>query len=158
MASPASIKGHPIHPMIVPLPIGLWIFSLACDLISTLGWGGAVWHDMAFYTMAGGIIGALLAAVPGLVDFLSLSNPTVKKLGATHLSLNLFIVGLFVLNLWLRTTNEPGALLPVALSVLAIVLLAISGWIGGEMVYVHGVAVEPQHDMTIRGKQKGPVA
>jgi uncharacterized membrane protein len=138
--------------MIVPLPIGLWIFSLACDLIFALGWGGAVWHDMAFYTMAGGIIGALLAAVPGLVDFLSLSNPTVKKLGAAHLSLNLFIVGLFVLNLWLRTTNEPGALLPVALSVLAIVLLAISGWLGGEMVYVHGVAVEPQHGMIIRGK------
>jgi uncharacterized membrane protein len=137
--------------MIVSLPIGLWIFSLACDLISALGWGGAVWHNMAFYTMAGGVIGALLAAVPGLVDFLSLSDATVKKLGAAHLSLNLCIVGLFVLNLWLRTANEPGAL-PVALSVFAIILLAISGWLGGEMVYVHGVAVEPQHGMTIRGK------
>jgi uncharacterized membrane protein len=137
--------------MIVSLPIGLWIFSLACDLISALGWGGVVWHDMAFYTMAGGILGALLAAVPGLVDFLSLSDATVKKLGAAHLSLNLFIVGLFVLNLWLRVTNEPSALLPVALSVFAIVLLAVAGWLGGEMVYVHGVAVEPQHDRTIQG-------
>ena len=131
MASPASIKGRPIHPTIVSLPIGLWVFSLACDLIFALGWGGAVWHEIAFYTMAGGIIAALLAAVPGLVDFLSLSDITVKKLGVAHLSLNLLIVGVFILNLWLRTTSESGALLPVALSVLAIVLLATAGWLGG---------------------------
>lgn len=158
MKSPASIKGHPLHPMVVSLPIGLWIFSLACDFIAAAGLGSAVWQTMAFYTMAGGIIGALLAAVPGFVDFLSLPSSTAKKLGVAHLSLNLLIVGLFVLNLWLRTTTEPGALLPVGLSVLAILLLAVAGWLGGEMVFVHGVGVVPQRDLTIKGKQKTYVA
>jgi len=53
MASPASVGKHPIHPMLIPFPIALWIFSLICDLIYVMGWGGIVWKETAFYTMAG---------------------------------------------------------------------------------------------------------
>lgn len=70
MASPASIAKHPIHPVLVALPIGLWIFSLVSDVIYLTKWGGPVWNDVAFYTMAGGFGSALLAAVPGLIDLL----------------------------------------------------------------------------------------
>ena len=65
MHTPASIAGHPIHPMLVPLPIGLWIFSFVCDLAFVFGSGAAVWSTVALYTMAGGIVGALLAAIAG---------------------------------------------------------------------------------------------
>jgi uncharacterized membrane protein len=58
--------------MLVPLAIGLWIFSLVCDLIHLRAGADAVWATVAFYTMGGGIVGALLAAVPGLIDLLSL--------------------------------------------------------------------------------------
>jgi uncharacterized membrane protein len=68
MSSPASIKGHPLHPVLVAFPIGLWIFSIISDLIFKLGYGGPVWNDVAFYTLAGGIVGALVAALPGLID------------------------------------------------------------------------------------------
>lgn len=146
MASPASIGGHPIHPMLVAFPIGLWVFSLACDVIYFMGWGGAIWNDVAFYSMAGGLIGALLAAVPGLIDLVSLSDPKVKSVGIWHMAINLLVVGLFALNLWLRLGSVPGAKLPIALSVLGALLLCVSGWLGGEMVFVHGVAVEPQPD------------
>lgn len=146
MASPASIGGHPIHPMLIAFPIGLWIFSLVCDLIHVLGWGGAVWNDVAFYTMAGGIVGALLAALPGLIDLVSLSDPKVKSIGIWHMTINLLAVALFAVNLWLRTGSAPSTKLPIALSVIGIILIGISGWLGGEMVYVHGVAVEPQRD------------
>ena len=62
MASPASIGGHPVHPMIIPFPIALWVFSLVADLIY-LWRGNPVWRDwIAFYALLGGIVEA--AAVP----------------------------------------------------------------------------------------------
>lgn len=154
MRTPASIAKHPIHPMLVAFPIGLWIFSLVSDLVYLLGWGSMVWNDMAFYTMAGGIVGALLAAVPGLIDLLSLSEPKVKRIGIWHMSLNLVVVAMFAVNVWLRTMSAPGATLPIALSVVAVVLLGISGWLGGEMVYVHGVSVESHYDPAGQGRER----
>ncbi len=64
MRSPASIAKHPIHPMLVVFPVGLWMFSLVCDLIALNVSTSAVWFTVAFYTMIGGLIGALAAAVP----------------------------------------------------------------------------------------------
>jgi uncharacterized membrane protein len=97
---------------------------------------------MAFYTMAGGIVGGLAAAVPGLIDYWSMSDPEPAKIAKLHMILNVTIVGIFGANLWLRTTLAPGASLPFMLSVLGVILLSVSGWLGGELVYVHGVAVE----------------
>jgi uncharacterized membrane protein len=157
MASPASIARHPIHPMLIVLPLGLWIFSLVSDLIYVIGWGGGVWTDVAFYTMAGGLVGALLAAVPGLIDFLALTDPRVKKIGWAHMLINLTVVGSFAVNLWLRTQSAPGATLPLVLSAMAVALLGISGWLGGTMVYVHGTAVESQPETGTPGRQVGRV-
>ena len=144
MASPASIAKHPIHPMLVTLPIGLWVFSLVSDVIYVMKWGGPVWNDIAFYTMAGGIAGALIAALPGFVDLLSMSSGKVKSIGILHMCINLIVVALFAVNLWLRYLAIPGTTPPIWLSVIGVGLLGVSGWLGGEMVYVHGVAVEPQ--------------
>lgn len=143
MATPASIYKHPIHPMLVPFPIALWIFSLVCDVIHMLGFGGAVWKDMALYTMIGGLCGALLAAIPGYIDYRSITDPTVKRVGLWHMVINLCIVALFGLNILLRMVWEAESI-PVILSLIGVALLGLSGWLGGELVYVHGVAVEPQ--------------
>jgi uncharacterized membrane protein len=71
MASPASIGGHPVHPMSVPFQIGLWVFSFIADLIY-LWRGNPIGRDyIAFYTLLGVIIGAAAAAVPRLIDWLS---------------------------------------------------------------------------------------
>ena len=148
MASPASIAKHPIHPMLVALPIGMWIFSLASDVIYLAGWGGAIWKDVAFYSMAGGLIGALLAAVPGLIDLLSIRSPQVTRIGIWHMSINLLVVVLYAINLWLRYQAAPVADPPIWLSIVGVMLLGVSGWLGGQMVYVHGVAVEPQGSAT----------
>jgi len=143
MASPASIAKHPIHPILVTLPIGLWIFSLASDVIFLMQWGPSVWKDVALYTMGGGIIGALLAAVPGLVDLLSMSKGPVRRLGIWHMCINLIVVALFAVNFWLRTTATAQQPIPVWLSVIGVVLMFIAGWLGGEIVHVYGVTVEP---------------
>jgi uncharacterized membrane protein len=141
MRTPASIAKHPIHPMLVPIPIGLWLFSLVCDLVYTYGGGGEQWQTVAFYTMVGGTIGALVAAIPGLIDMLSLpASP--RKTAIIHMSINLTIVGLYVINIFVRLGNPQNIQLPVWLSVIAVALLTVSGWLGGKMVYEQRVAVD----------------
>jgi uncharacterized membrane protein len=149
MSSPASIKDHPVHPMLVALPIGLWIFSIVSDLIFKLGYGGPVWNDVALYTLAGGIVGALLAAVPGLIDLLSIENAKSKSIGIWHMVINLLAVALYCINFWLRLNRPAGDNLPVILSVIGIVFITVSGWLGGELVYVRGVAVKQPPDQSI---------
>ena len=149
MSSSASFKGHPFHPILVPLPIGLWIFSLVSDLIYKFGFGGPIWNDVAFYTIGGGIVGALIAALPGFIDLTDLQNPKTKSIAIWHMFINLLAVALYCVNFWLRMHRAPGDTLPIALSVGGIVLIIISGWLGGEMVYVRGVAVKQPPDQSI---------
>jgi uncharacterized membrane protein len=148
MASPASFKGHPLHPIIIPLPIGLWIFSLVADLIFKFGFGGAIWNYVAFYTLGGGIIGALLAALPGFIDLTDIRNPKTKSIAIWHMLINLLAVAIYALNFWLRMHRPAGDNLPIVLSVVGVVLITISGWLGGEMVYVRGIAVQQPPDQS----------
>ena len=140
MVSRASIAGHPIHPMLVPIPIGLFVFSFVADIAVYLGYGGA-WPAVALYTMGGGVIGALIAAIFGFVDLLSLRDDRAKKIAVAHMVINLIVVTLYIVNFWLRWQGQPLEGTPGILSVVAILLLLVSGWLGGHMVYVYGVGV-----------------
>jgi uncharacterized membrane protein len=143
--TPASIAGHPIHPMLVPIPIGLWIFSLVCDLFHAGGSANPAWTTVAYYCMGGGILGALAAALPGLIDLLSLpAGP--RGTAIKHMAINLTVVALYVINFWMRMDppHTPGKL--VWLSLISVGLLAISGWLGGKMVFEHGIAVSTPSD------------
>lgn len=141
MRTPANIARHPIHPMLVPIPIGLWIFSLVCDLVWVFGSGGDAWRTVAFYNMVAGVIGALIAAIPGLIDLLSLPTGP-RRTAIIHMSLNLTVVALYVVNIVLRYGNPDRYAVPIWLSVIAIALLGASGWLGGKLVYELGVAVD----------------
>ena len=147
MASPASIGGHPVHPMLIPFPIALWVFSVVADVIY-LWRGNLVWKDyIAFYALLAGIIGGAAAAVPGLIDWLSLTDKTVVKLANWHARLNVIALLVFAGSFYLRTSSGSSLVsdshtIPFALSVLGVILISISGWLGGEMVFKHGVAVE----------------
>jgi len=67
MSTRVTIAGHPIHPMLVTIPIGLWVFSMICDFVF-ISTDDTRWAVTAYFTLGGGILGALLAALPGLVD------------------------------------------------------------------------------------------
>jgi len=148
METRATVAEHPVHPMLIPFPIALWIFSLASDLISLFGFGGPVWKDIALYTMVGGIIGGLAAAIPGYVDYRSLSDPVIVRVAQMHMLINVGLIVLFTVNAGLRIMNGTEALMPVFLSVLGVAGLGVSGWLGGELVYVQGVAVQPEREST----------
>ncbi|HLY39493.1 MAG TPA: DUF2231 domain-containing protein [Candidatus Binatia bacterium] len=151
MRTPARIMDHPIHPMLIAFPIGLWVFSLAADITYRVG-GDPIWLTMAYWTMLGGTIGALVAAVPGLVDYLSLAEPRAVRLGTVHLTLNLLIVGLFLASLVLRTLGNTTGL-PFVLSIIGVGLLLVSGWFGWEMIYRQGVAISPEIEIRARERR-----
>lgn len=110
MRTPAQIAGHPIHPMLVTIPIGLWIFSLVCDIVAMRSGTPATWASASLYAMVGGILGALAAAVPGLIDLLSLRRTPILPTAVKHMGLNLTIVVLYIVNAsmrWDATTAAP---------------------------------------------------
>src|SRR5215831_10421425 len=154
MNTPASVRQHPIHAMLVVFLIAFWIASLVADIIYHAGPHNQFWQAVAFYSMAGGIIGALLAAVPGFIDYLSLTDPGMKKIATTHLALNLIVVVLFIFNLGLRYNASTGTeMFEIVLSIIAIAVLAASGWLGGRLVYEHRVGVSIPREERIIGRR-----
>lgn len=141
MRTPANIAGHPIHPMLVTIPIGLWIFSLVADFVALRSGSPQTWSIVAYYSMIGGIVGALAAALPGLIDLLSLKDRAIKKTALIHMSINLTVVVLYVINAWMRSNASVAGNVTLYLSILSIAMLVVSGWLGGKMVYLSGVGV-----------------
>ncbi len=149
MKSKASIGGHPIHPILIPFPIGLLVFSLIADLIY-LWQGGLLWESyIAFYTLSAGIIGMAVAAIPGLIDWLTLTDPKVVPVANWHARVNIITLFVFIASFYLRTTSGATwiaglTMLPIILSIIGVIGLGIAGWLGGELVFRHGVAVNTQ--------------
>jgi uncharacterized membrane protein len=154
MRTPATIAKHPLHPMLIVFPVGLWLFSLVCDIAVLSGATSPGWQTSALYTMVGGLVGALVAAVPGLIDLLSLHVPRLRTIALTHMTLNLIVVALYAVNIWLRLQGTADMRVPVLLSVIAVIMLAVSGWLGGEMVHVHRVGVEDGGDAPAAAKDR----
>jgi uncharacterized membrane protein len=140
MASPLRFAKHPLHPMLVAFPLGLWVFSLVSDIVWRLGASDA-WILVAYYSMLGGTIGGIMAAVPGFIDYLAITNPRVTPIATWHMLINFSLVFLYAINIVMRNRSGLDALWPFVLSIVGNGLLVVSGWLGGEMVYVHAVAV-----------------
>jgi uncharacterized membrane protein len=141
MASPASIKKHPLHPMLVGFPIGLWVFALVCDVVRAAG-GKRVWQTVAIYCIAAGIVGALAAAMPGLIDYFSIDEAAMRKIANRHMVLSLGALVIFAINLGLRLRLPAESYVPMGMSIVGVLAIGMAGWLGGEMVYVKGMAVE----------------
>jgi len=137
--------------MLVAFPIGLWVFAVVCDIVRLFG-GAQVWSTVALYAIGGGIVGALLAAIPGLIDYLSIDEAQMKRIATTHLLLGLGSVAIFGLNLWLRFRLEEGSKIPLLLSIVGVLVIGFGGWLGGEMVYVKGMAVEAVEELVKKEK------
>ncbi|MDQ3802788.1 MAG: DUF2231 domain-containing protein [Acidobacteriota bacterium] len=157
MASPASFNGHPIHPMLIPFPLALWFSSFVADVIY-LWRGNPIWKDwIAFYTLLGGTIMAAVAAVPGFLDWLSLKDRDVVRIANWHARLNVIALVVFAASFYLRTTSGASLVggsytIPFVLSVVGVILITISGWLGGELVFKHAVAVDTQAGTGAEGK------
>ena len=142
MRTPASIAGHPIHPMLVPIAIGCWVLSLVADIMCFRTGAAQPWPAIAYYSMVVGIVGALAAAIPGFIDLLSLPPGPIKKTALAHMGINLTVVALYICNAFMRHGNPQELKVPMTLSVVAVLLLLVSGWLGGKLVFEAGVGVD----------------
>ncbi|MCL5279379.1 MAG: DUF2231 domain-containing protein [Planctomycetes bacterium] len=158
MSTRASIHRHPIHPMLVVFPLGLWIFAFVCYVVYFAN-AGASWRIASLYAMAGGIIGAVLAAVPGLIDLLTLWKSRVWITGLSHMIANVTGLVLFIIAFVLGISRAAPSVATLVLSILGLIAISIGGWLGGAMVYVHGVGVarrQPQEAPELQEVQRVP--
>ena len=131
--------------MLIVFPLGLLATSVAWD-ICYLATGAPSWGMIAFWTIVAGVIGALLAAVPGFIDWLAIPNGTrAKTLGLYHMVLNLIVLALFVISLIVRATNPAGYAVSgfgrMIWGWIGVVIALFAGWLGGELVERLGIGV-----------------
>lgn len=139
----AGPYGHPFHALLVTIPIGAWSASIVFDLVAIFGQEPEAFVQGARWLVGIGIIGALLAAVVGLVDLSALAGGTkARRIALTHMTFNLIAVALFTVSFFLRLAADlQVSVLGFVLSVLAIVCIGVSGFLGGELAYRYGVRV-----------------
>lgn len=144
----AGPHGHPFHPILVTIPIGAWTASLVFDVVSYLAEDPQVFATGAVWLVGIGIVGALVAAVVGLLDLVAIPRGTKAfRTGLIHMGLNLTVVVLFAAGFVLRVgpfDQAPVAVPPLVVSIVALALLGVSGWLGGKLTYTYGVRVVDQ--------------
>jgi uncharacterized membrane protein len=156
MESKARVMGHPIHPILVPFPLGLLTASVIFDVVHVLT-GGARWVEISFWMIAVGVLGGLLAAVFGLIDWLAIPSGTrAKAVGLGHGSSNVLMVVLFAWS-WLLRSGAPGdpGVLPIVLSFLGVGLASLGGYLGGELVFRMGIGVAEGANLNASGSSSG---
>lgn len=142
----AGPYGHPFHPILVTVPIGAWVCAFVFDVVSRLSDDPAVFTTGAYWLIAIGVVGAVGAAVFGLLDLFAIPAGTrAFRTALVHMVLNLGVVAIFAVAFVLRGDNlEADAGTPaglIALSAAALALLGVSGWLGGRLTYRFGVRV-----------------
>lgn len=159
MESRAKLFGHPIHPMLIVLPLGLFVMAAVSDIgyMSTHSAGLAT---VSYWDIAGGILGGLLAAVFGTIDWWAIPSGTrAKAIGLYHGVGNVIVVLFFAVSWWMRY-NAPDNLPTTTASVLVfagVALGAVTGWLGGELVDRLGVGVDEGANLDAPSSLSGPV-
>lgn len=140
--SKASIGGHPIHPALVSFPIAFLLGAFASDLLY-LGLKAEFWAQASFWLLVGGALTGFAAALAGTVDLLGIEHARKFRLAWIHAFGNAIVLSLVIANIFLRRSDAAGAILPfgLVLSALTSALISLTGWIGGELVFRHGIGV-----------------
>lgn len=144
MESKVKVLGHPIHPILIVFPLGLLATGVVFDVLRGLV-GNAEFSVVSFWMIAAGVVGGLIAALFGLLDWLHIPGGTrAKSIGLMHGGGNVIVVALFLLALLLRR-DEPGytaETTPFILELLGAALAVVTGWLGGELVDRLGIGVD----------------
>ena len=143
MRAKARLLGHPIHPMLVVFPLGLLVAAAIFDVIYIFTHNGH-WADLSFWMIASGIIGGLIAAVFGAIDWLGIPDGTrAKYIGLIHGLSNVMVVILFIVS-WFIRRPSPAAppMTAMMLDWIGIGIALFASWLGGELVYRLNVGVD----------------
>jgi uncharacterized membrane protein len=138
----AAIGRHPLHPLLVPLPIGFLVGALIAD-IAFVSTADAFWARGAFWLLVAGVVTGLIAGLAGIVELLGVRRARAMTTAWIHGLGNVLALVIAFVNIVLRW-NDPAA--PVnstglVLSLVVVAILLVTGWLGGELAYRHGVGV-----------------
>jgi len=143
MESRAKLFGHAIHPILIVYPLGLLSVGVIFDIIYLIT-GNATWTLVSFWMITAGIIGGLLSAVFGLIDYLAIPSGTrASRIGLVHGLVNVCVVALFIVSWLLRRDSPVPSTLAFVLSFVGVAGALLGGWLGGELVERLGVGVTP---------------
>ena len=140
----AKLFGHHIHPFLIVFPLGLLSTAVIFE-IAYFATGNRTFNDVTYWMLISGVIGGLLAAVFGLIDWLMIPSGTrAKYVGLMHGGVNAAALVLFFLSWYLRTgpTPQPSSLASI-LAFAGFALALVGGWLGGELVERLGIGVHP---------------
>jgi uncharacterized membrane protein len=142
----AGPYGHPHHPALVSVPIGAWVASLVFDVASHFTAKPAFLAAGSEWLIAIGIAGAIIASLAGFTDLLLLAEGTrAYRTAAAHMVLNLFLIVVYAADfLWRQRSygsNAPVGTGMLTLSAACVVVLTISGFLGGRLAFRYGVRV-----------------
>lgn len=141
MRSRVELLGHSVHQMLVVFPLGLLAVAVVFDLIA-LGTRIGAASTAAYWAMAAGLIGALLAAPFGFLDWRGIPPGTrARRIGAWHGGGNLLVVVLFAAAWWLRRADGSASAMTLTLELCGVAISLVTAWLGGEMVVQHGIGV-----------------
>lgn len=144
--STAKIFGHPIHVMLVPVPITCFVGTLITD-IAYWQTANMQWANMSAWLLAAGLVIGVFVVIAGAVDFLS--SRAIRDLRAAwiHVVGNIAVVIIEIFNIFIHSRDAYTSVVPTGLilSLIAVLILAVTGWNGWTMVYRHGVAVRPEN-------------
>jgi uncharacterized membrane protein len=142
----AGPYGHPFHPILVTVPIGAWVCSLVFDIGSQFVDHPGFLNEGSEWLIAIGVLGALVAATVGFLDFFTIPTGTsAYRTALVHMTLNLSITAAYVLNfLWRHGTYQrPEAVGggQLTLTIVSLATLGLSGYLGGKLAYRYGIRV-----------------
>jgi uncharacterized membrane protein len=141
--STAAIGGHPLHPIFIPFPIAFLIGALLTDIAYVAGTADPFWARASLWLIASGFISGALAAVFGLIDFMTIRRVREHKIAWIHFIGNATVLILALVN-WLSRLGTPTIGVPpggFVLSLLIAAILLVTGWYGGELAYRHKIGV-----------------
>lgn len=140
-----SIKGHPIHPMLIPFPIAFLVGAFLTDLGHVFQRESTFWPEASLWLLGAGVIAGLVAGATGALE--AIKVPRARKLSSTWIHGGGNVVALLAaaVNWVLRWGDHAGAILPtgIVLSVCVVLILGFTGWLGGELSFRHGIGVSP---------------
>src|ERR1043165_1481238 len=143
MRSKAHFKSHPIHPMLIGFPISFFLGAFVFDVLFLIR-DNPGFQLTGYHLTIAGIIGAVMAALPGFIDFLFTVPPdsSAKKRAATHGLLNTANLVLFIVVLFLKKNNSVDFKLIVAIEAVGVIIMSIAGWMGGTLAYRNQIGVD----------------
>src|SRR5215204_4582021 len=146
MRSKAHIKSHPLHPILVAFPIAFFIGAFFFDGLSLVLHRETFWQTGKYLAIAG-IASALLAAVPGVIDYFYTVPPksSAKKRATQHGLINLLNVFLYCFAVYHRQTTDANSLVVIAIEGVGIVLLSVAGWMGGTLVHRNQIGIDHRY-------------